>query len=56
MTPGSHPGSNARHTDDDRRVSALHDSDRASDPVAFIAPAQKEPNDTPLDKECGKSR
>lgn len=38
------------------RDSALQDSDRASDPVAFIAPAQKEPNDTPLDKECGKSR
>jgi hypothetical protein len=36
---------------DDKLDDALKDSFPASDPVSFIEPARKNPNDTPLDKD-----
>ena len=35
---------------------ALKDSFPASDPVSFIEPAPKEPDNTPLDKDRERSR
>jgi len=48
--------SDARHTDEDKLDDALKDSFPASDPVSFIQPAPKEPNDAPLDKERERNR
>ena len=51
MIPKRRRKSDAKRTDDDKLDGALEDSFPASDPVSFIEPAPKEPNDTPLDKE-----
>jgi len=56
MAPRQCRKSNARHTDEDKLDDALKDSFPASDPVSFIQPAPKEPNDTPLDKERERNR
>ena len=51
MAPKRRRKSDAKQTEDDKLDDALKDSFPASDPVSFIEPAPKEPNDTPLDKE-----
>ena len=56
MAPKRRRKSGTKHTDEDKLDSALEDSFPASDPVSFIEPAPKEPNDTPLDKERERSR
>lgn len=56
MTPKPRPGSESKHADEDKLDRALEDSFPASDPVSFIEPAPKEPNDTPRDKERGQAR
>lgn len=56
MTPKRRRESDAKHTDEDKLDDALEDSFPASDPVSFIEPAPKNPNDTPLDKEREESR
>jgi hypothetical protein len=56
MAPRRHRKSTSRRTDEDKLDEALEDSFPASDPVSFLEPAPKEPNDTPLDKERKPSR
>jgi hypothetical protein len=56
MTPRRRRKPDAKQTDEDKLDRALKDSFPASDPVSFIEPAPKNPNDTPLDKERGQSR
>ena len=45
-----------KKTTDDKLDSALKDTFPASDPVSFIEPAPKNPDDTPLDKDRETSR
>ncbi len=56
MTPKRRRESDPQPTDDEKLDDALEDSFPASDPVSFIEPAPKEPNDTPLDKVRKQSR
>jgi hypothetical protein len=48
--------SDPKQTDDDKLDDALKDSFPASDPVSFIEPAPKEPNDTALGKDAKPTR
>jgi hypothetical protein len=56
MVPKRRRKSDTKQTEEDKLDDALEDSFPASDPVSFIEPAPKEPNDTPLDKERERSR
>ena len=56
MAPKRRRKSGTKQTDDEKLDGALKDSFPASDPVSFLEPAPKEPNDTPLDKEREQSR
>ncbi|WP_428663723.1 hypothetical protein [Reyranella sp.] len=51
MAPRQRRKPDAKHAGEDKLDDALKDSFPASDPVSFIEPAPKAPNDTPLDKE-----
>jgi hypothetical protein len=56
MAPKRRRKSGTKQTDDEKLDGALKDSFPASDPVSFLEPAPKEPNDTPLDKKREQSR
>jgi len=56
MAPKRRRKSDARQMDEDKLDAALEDSFPASDPVSFIEPAPREPNDPPLDKERKRDR
>ena len=56
MAPKRRRKSGTTQPDDEKLDGALKDSFPASDPVSFLEPAPKEPNDTPLDKEREQSR
>ena len=51
MDPKERRKRDGKKTIDDKLDSALKDTFPASDPVSFIEPARKNPNDTPLDKD-----
>jgi hypothetical protein len=55
MTPKRRRNRDSKHTDEEKLDGALNDSFPASDPVSFIEPAPKNPNDTALDKERQQS-
>lgn len=56
MAPKRRRKSDAGRKDEDKLDDALKDTFPASDPVSFIQPAPKEPDDTPLDKKRKQSR
>jgi hypothetical protein len=51
MAPKERRKPDAKQAEDEKLDRALEDSFPASDPVSFIEPAPKRPDDTPLDKD-----
>ena len=56
MAPKRRRKSDVKQRDEEKLDDALKDSFPASDPVSFIEPAPKEPDNTPLDKDRERSR
>jgi hypothetical protein len=56
MVPKRHHKPGAQHTDEDKLDDALKDSFPASDPVSFIQPGPKEPDNTPPDGKRERNR